>query len=195
MTLINEIFRRRFALALLIAVCIVSCGKKKDTVPVSDEVIGQPYQEIDTSTMCYYNKGKIQWKLDSRHMKRVLADTGHVMANPVKLLVFDSLGKEMSKVLSDSGSMDGGMQMFCVWGNVFVLSSSGMRVRSQRLFWNLKTHLITSGDYVELKTKNNDVLRGKGLEADENFTWWKFLHDVSGRFPNFKERVEKGEEF
>ena len=79
---------------------------------MSDVVVGQPYQELDSTGMYYYNAGKLQWKLDSKHMKKVLADTGLVMANPVKLSVYDSLGKETSQVLSDSGSTDGPMKKF-----------------------------------------------------------------------------------
>jgi LPS export ABC transporter protein LptC len=172
-----------------------SCAQKKETVPVTEEVISQPFQEIDTTTMTYYNGAKIQWKLESKHMKKVLGDTGHVQANPVLLNVYDSLGKEITRVISDSGTVDGAMKQFCVWGNVFVKAQNGVRVKSQRLYWNLTTHRITSKDYVQIKTIKGDVLQGKGLDAAEDFSWWKFEHDVSGRFPNFKERVEKGGEF
>jgi LPS export ABC transporter protein LptC len=176
-------------------VCIAHCGKNKETVPVSDSVIDHPYQEIDSTAMYYFNGGKLQWKLESQYMRKVLADTGHVLANPVKLYVYDSLGRESMRVLSDSGNSDAPMQMFTVWGNVFVRASNGICVASNRLFWNMKTHRITSDEFVQIKTRNGDILQGKGLEAAEDFSWWKFLHDVSGRFPNFKERVDKGETF
>jgi LPS export ABC transporter protein LptC len=178
--------------ALLLA---TGCGQKKETVPVSDAVIDHPYQEIDSTTMCYYIAGRLQWRLESKHMRKFIADTGHVLANPVKLNVYDSLGKEISRVLSDSGYTDGSMKTFCVWGNVFVRAQNGVKVTSQKLFWNIATHRITSGDYVQIKTLKGDVLQGKGLDAAEDFSWWKFEHDVSGRFPNFQERVDKGEEF
>jgi LPS export ABC transporter protein LptC len=183
-------------LALMILTGIVTgCGKKKETAPVLDAVVDQPYQELDSSAMYYYNAGRVQWKLESKHMKKVLADTGHVQATPVRLSVYDSLGKETSLVLSDSGTTDGPMQHFCVWGNVFVQAQNGVRVKSNILNWDLKKHLVTSDDYVQLTTRNGDVLKGRGMEAAEDFSWWKFLHNVSGRFPNFKERVESGEEF
>jgi LPS export ABC transporter protein LptC len=180
---------------LVVSILALSCGEKKEPAPVSEAVVGQPYQELDSTGMHYYNAGKLQWSLESKHMRKVLADTGHVMANPVKLSVYDSLGKETSRVLSDSGSTDGPMQQFCVWGNVFVRAQNGVRVKSNKLSWDLKKHLVTSDDYVQLRTINGDILQGKGMEAAEDFSWWKFLHNVSGRFPNFKERIEKGEDF
>jgi LPS export ABC transporter protein LptC len=182
-------------IAIAVSIIALSCGPKKEPAPMSDVVVGQPYQELDSTGMYYYNAGKLQWKLDSKHMKKVLADTGQVIANPVKLSVYDSLGKETSQVLSDSGSTDGPMKKFCVWGNVFVRAQNGVRVKSNKLNWDLNKHLVTSDDYVQLRTVNGDVLQGKGMEAAEDFSWWKFLHNVSGRFPNFKERMDKGEGF
>jgi len=184
-----------FRLAFAFAVVLSGCSKPKETVPVSDAIITQPYQELDSTAMYYYNGSKVQWKLESKHMKKILSDTGHIIASPVRLTVYDSLGKESTKVLSDSGTTDGPMKGICVWGNVYVKAQNGIRVTSNRLVWDLNKHLVTSNDYVQLKTKNNDILQGKGMEAAEDFSWWKFLHNVSGRFPNFKERAEKGEEF
>jgi|WetSurMetagenome_2_1015567.scaffolds.fasta_scaffold00977_1 LPS export ABC transporter protein LptC len=188
-------FFRFFLAAACAAAALSSCGQKKETVPVSDALIDHPFQEVDSTAMSYYDGKRLKWRLESRHMKKFLADTGHVVANPVKLHVYDSLGRKVMYVLSDSGATDGPMQLFCVWGNAYVKAENGVRVTSQRLYWNLKTHRVTSNDYVQIKTAKGDILQGKGLDAAEDFSWWKFEHDVSGRFPNFKERAEKGDNF
>ncbi len=145
--------------------------------------------------MISYNGSRKVWILESRHIVKSLADTGHIVGDPVTITVFDSLGRKTSKVLSDSGIADASLKSFTVWGNVFVLAENGTRVKAQKLFWNQKTHRVTSDTHVQLTTKKGDVLRGKGLDAAEDFSSWEFKQDVSGRFPNFKERVEKGEEF
>jgi LPS export ABC transporter protein LptC len=180
------------ALTLLLA---MGCSGKKEIIPVSRVSVKTPYQELDSTTMVSYNGSKKTWILESDHIVKVLADTGHIRGAPVKITVFDSLGKQTSKVLSDSGMADALMQEFIVWGNVFVKAENGVRVKTQKLAWNQKTHRVTSDTYVQLITQKGDVLRGKGLDAAEDFSSWRFLHDVSGRFPNFRERVDKGGEF
>jgi LPS export ABC transporter protein LptC len=179
----------------LIAVCAMDCSRKKETAPVSDVIVESPFQELDTTTMISYNGSRKVWILESNHIVKSLTDTGHIRGNPVTITVFDSLGRQTSKVLADSGIADESLKAFTVWGNVFVLAENGTRVNAQKLFWNQNTHRVTSDSHVQLKTKKGDVLRGKGLDAAEDFSSWEFKHDVSGRFPNFKERVEQGEEF
>ncbi|HMD69531.1 MAG TPA: LPS export ABC transporter periplasmic protein LptC [Chitinivibrionales bacterium] len=181
--------------AALAAAVLVSCGPKKESVPVSDALVDHPYQEVDSTAMSYYDGSRLKWRLESKHMKKFLADTGHVLANPVKLNVYDSLGKQIMYVLSDSGITDAPMQVFCVWGNAYVKAENGVRVTSQRLNWNIKNHRVTSDEYVQIKTLKGDILQGKGLDAAEDFSWWKFESNVTGRFPNFKERAEKGDNF
>ena len=187
-------FYFKYILFVLIVI-FIECTTKKENMPVSDIHVETPFQELDSTTLCYYQGSKLQWKLNSLNIKKILSDTGNIFASPVALVVYDSVGKEVSRVLSDSGLCDASFKSFSVWGNVFVKAQNGIKVRSNILNWNLKTHLITSQDYVQITTPKGDILRGKGLEAAEDFSWWKFKKDVSGRFPNFKERVEKGDEF
>ena len=189
------LFRRASVIVPFLAALLSMCGPKKESMPVSDATVDHPYQELDTTTMTYFNGSHIQWKLESTHIRKFIADTGHVLAHPVKLYVYDSLGKNTMIVLSDSGTTDGPMQMFCVWGNAYVKAENGVRVTSQRLNWNLKNHRVTSADYVQIKTLKGDVLQGKGLDAAEDFSWWKFESKVTGFFPNFRERAEQGDQF
>lgn len=181
-----------FSIIVLIA---NGCSHKKDTVPVSNIIVETPYQEIDSTVMSNYNGSKKVFTLESNHIIKSLTDTGHILAWPVRISVFDSLGKLTSKIISDSGSSDAAMLVLVAWSNVFVKAQNGVRVKAQRLIWNQRTHRVTSETYVQITTQKDDVLRGKGLDATEDFSSWEFKHDVSGRFPNFKERVDKGEDF
>ena len=191
----NKIFVSLFIYALLVF-CAVQCSsKKKETAPVSDIIVETPYQELDTTTMISYNGSRKVWILESRHLVKLFADTGHIRGYPVTITSFDSLGKQTSKVLADTGITDASLKAFTVWGNVFVQAQNGTRVNAQKLVWNQKIRRVTSDTYVQIKTKKGDVLRGKGLDAVDDFSSWEFKQDVSGRFPNFKERVERGEEF
>lgn len=179
----------------IIAIAASGCSRKKDAVPISDIIVKTPYQEIDTTIMNNFSGPKKTFSLESDHIIKSLADTGHILAWPVKISLYDSLGALSTRIISDSGSSDAAMKVLTAWSNVFVKAKNGVRVRSQLLHWDQNTHRVTSDTYVEIMTKKGDVLRGKGLDAAEDFSSWEFKRDVSGRFPNFKERVDKGDDF
>ena len=108
--------------------------------------------------------------------------------------MFDSVGNATTRVLSDSGSTDGSMESFIVWGNVFIRARDSLVIRTERLWWNKGRRKVESDTFVQIETKKGDVLRGKGLDAVEDFSIFSFKSDVSGKFPDFKERMESNEE-
>ncbi|NLD92059.1 MAG: LPS export ABC transporter periplasmic protein LptC [Fibrobacter sp.] len=180
---------------LFIALLIVTgCTPKKDTLPVASDTISTPYQEMSSSTLCFYNKQYIQWKLESQYMRKPLTDTGNILVAPVKLTLYDSVGNIRTKVFSDSGITSPAMDNFTVWGDVLILTKDSMTVRSQKLWWKKKEQRVESNTYVQIKTKKGDILRGKGLTAVEDFSRFSFKSDVKGVFPDFKRRVESNEE-
>ncbi len=183
------------AVVLFITLCSIDCMRKREMVPVSTVAVSSPYQELDSATMISYNGSRKVWVLESRHIIKPLADTGHFRGDPVKITAFDSIGRQTSLILSDSGTADGAIQLLTVWGNVFVKAENGTRVNAKKLVWNLKTHRITSDTWVQLTTKKGDMMEGTGFEAQEDFSSWEFKSKVEGVIRNFKDRVEQEDDF
>jgi LPS export ABC transporter protein LptC len=181
---------------LIIALLIVTgCTPKKEALPVASETISTPYQELTNSTLYFYNKQYIQWKLESRYMRKPLTDTGYILVAPVKLTLFDSLGKVRTKVFSDSGLTSPTMEDFTVWGDVLIMTKDKMTVRSQKLWYKKREQTIKSDKFVQITTKKGDVLSGTGLDAVEDFSRFKFLSNVKAKIVDFKRRVESNEKF
>ena len=66
----------------------------------------------------------------------------------------------------------------------------GKVIKTEKLWWNRDVHRVQSDTLVQIETPQGDVMRGKGLDAAEDFSWWTLKRSVSGEFPNFRERVE-----
>jgi hypothetical protein len=47
---------------------------------------------------------------------------------------------------------------------------------------------------VQIETVKGDILRGKGLDAVEDFSRFTFKSQVSGKFPDFKRRMEENDD-
>jgi LPS export ABC transporter protein LptC len=170
------------------------CMPKKEALPVSQDSISTPFQKFSNSTLYFYEKKYIQWKLEAEHMQKPLLDTGSILVVPVKLTLYDSLGSIRTKVFSDSGTTSPSMESFVVWGDVLIKTKDSMTIKTQKLWWNKNTHRIESNDKVRIITKKGDILQGTGLNAVEDFSRFSFKSQVSGKFPDFERRVKNNDD-
>ncbi len=190
----NKKWTRYALLSLLFCVAVCCCGRKKEEIPVAADGIGVPVQKFAGTSLHFYNKGYIQWKLDAEYMSKPVSDTGYITVIPVKLTLYDSTGMVSSKVLADTGHIGSGMQSYFVWGNVFIRTRDSMLVRTESLRWFKERRRVESDTFVQIETKKGDILRGKGLDATEDFKKFSFKSNVTGKFPNFEQRVETNED-
>ncbi|MBD3391784.1 MAG: LPS export ABC transporter periplasmic protein LptC [Chitinivibrionales bacterium] len=181
------------ALPFLAALAVTGsgCGEKGRKLPHSADSVTIPYQEFGKTTLfCYDGPFKL-WRLDTDYMRKNIGDTAKMLAVPVEITTYDSLGDPQTRILADSGHTSSELESFDIWGNVYVKSADDLVIRSESLWWNKNTRKVGSDDFVQITTPEGDVLRGKGLDANESFTRWSLRESVSGRFPNFRERVEQ----
>jgi LPS export ABC transporter protein LptC len=174
--------------------CTVSCSKKEPIPQAADSII-VPCQEVSGSILYGYEGPHLIWILDSDYSFKTMDDTSSMLVVPVRMSIFDSLGTKTTRVLSDSGRTKKELESFYLWGNVFIRNHDGQIIRGQSLWWNKITRKVGSDDFVEIKTPDGDILRGKGLDANESFSSWTLRKEVSGKFPNFKKRMESDEKF
>jgi LPS export ABC transporter protein LptC len=181
-------------LFFLLATTSFFCAKKKDPLPVSSDSVMSPYQEFGSSTLFFYEGCYKRWKLESDYMKKPLADTGTMLVTPVKLTLYDSIGNARTRVLADSGLTTPSLQSFTVWGNVYIRNQDSLIVRTQKLWWVKGKRKVESDTYVQIETPKGDIMRGKGLDAAEDFSHFVFKTKVSGKFPDFKRRMEASDD-
>lgn len=179
---------------LIVLLFFPGCTKKKEEFPKASEETVSAVQEVNGSTLFCYDDGRLVWKLDCDYSKRNMDDSSKTLVVPVRLIVYDSLNSKETKVFSDSGHTAKDLNNFFIWGNVDVRNWDGLRIRSQSLWWNKDKHIVGSDDYVKIITPGGDVLKGKGLDASETFSWWTLRSNVTGDFPNFEDPMAKDNE-
>ena len=183
---------------VLLSLFVASCQKDTESLPLLTDSVSVPFQEVVGESVIHcYDSAQLLWKLKTDYSRRLLDDTSPTLVVPVNLVIYDnpSNGSRETHVVSDSGRTGKKLEKFYVWGNVFVSNWDGMKIKARSLVWNKVSHKVTSDDFVELRTPGGDVLRGKGLDATETFSTWSLRSGVSGEFPNFKSRMDKGESF
>ena len=170
-----------------------SCGPRVQTAPMSSDSVLVPYQEFSNTTLRYYDGPVIRWKLKTEYMKKNLDDTARALVAPVDLFMYDSSGNLACRVFADSGLTNAKMDNLEVWGDVEVKRSDGLIILSEQLIWHRERKKVTSNAFVEIRHTTGDILRGKGLDATETFSSFNFHSNVTGKFPQFRKRVEADE--
>jgi LPS export ABC transporter protein LptC len=168
---------------------------RKETLPQAADTLAIPCQEVTSSTLYGYGSGKLIWKLDSDYSFKTLDDTSSMLVVPVRMTIYDTSGTGTTKVLADSGRTNKDLERFFVWSNVYIKNYDGQIIQSQSLWWDKASRKVGSDDFVEIRTPGGDVLRGKGLDANETFSNWSLRRQVSGEFPNFKSRMASDADF
>jgi LPS export ABC transporter protein LptC len=189
----------RFLTFLLLAILaglslMAGCVKQKESLPVTSGCVQAPYQEFGKTTLFFYEGKFKRWKLDADYMRKPLVDTGSMLVIPVRLILYDSLGNLRTRVLADSGYTTPSLESFTVWGNVYIRNQDSLIVRTQKLWWFKGKRKVESNTYVQIETHKGDVLRGKGLDATEDFSHFTFKSEVTGHFPDFKRRMEANDD-
>jgi LPS export ABC transporter protein LptC len=177
-------------LALTVAASLPGCTRNDKAIPRASDTTQTVFQEIEGSSLYLFDGLHKSWMLQSDYMRKSQGDTGSILGWPVKLTLYDSAGAVSSVVLADTGTTNRAKDRFTVWGNVYVRNQDSLIVRAQKLCWSGASHQVSSDDFVQIRTTKGDLLRGKGLDASETFSWWEFHSNVSGRFPDFKRRMD-----
>lgn len=144
----------------------------------------------DTTVLDMYEGSRRSWVLHTLHLVR-WPHSDMVHAKPVRLVVFDSLEKELVRVTSDSGSVDENVNYLLASGHVHAVGKNGVDLRTDSLRWNKSANQISTEARVRVVSEEGDILTGKGFLSDANLDNWQILSEVKGVFQNLTERVEE----
>jgi len=171
------------------------CNNSKKELPSSEGSVDVAYQEMTQCTLYFYDQTRMTGRLLAEKMRKELEKNAKTIVTPVELVFFDSTGDTTTYIESDSGLTSGKMQDFTVWGNVFIRTYDNKKIKTHKLYWNSETHKVISDTFVTIITAKGDVMKGKNLDADENFNRWVFRESVSGEIREFRKRIESEDNF
>ena len=176
----------RIALLLL----LVACSKVEEPPASRGPKRELPLAEYkDTTILSMYEGSHLSWILRTKYLVK-WPRTDLVKAKPVNLIVYDSLGKILVRVTSDSGAVDEAVSFLVASGHVHGHSEKGVDIQSDSLRWNKAINQISTEAKVRVVSEEGDVLTGKGFISDAKLDNWQILSDVKGVFQKVEERFQ-----
>ncbi len=180
-------------LFIFLFVFCMSCdsrhGKNVDSAFVGDTVAEQEFEGETVITRS--DSGRLVWVLRTVHIVKNSAEP-FTLVEPVNLQFFNQQGKIISTLSALTGGFNEKSEDIFAKGQVKVISQEqeDMELTTEKLDYLKSTNKIVSTEFVQIKTKTGDVMEGVGFESDPNLSHWSIKKGVSGRFREFKRRME-----
>lgn len=108
-------------------------------------------------------------------------------AEGIDVSFFDKFGNEESHLRANYAKQLVNEQLWEARGDVIINNKNGEELKTEHLFWDVKTEKIYSEEFVKITT-GEEVIMGEGFEADQNFTSYTLKGNVQGEL-----KIEEGE--
>jgi LPS export ABC transporter protein LptC len=154
------------------------CQKRRENTVTNFEEF--PDQEGWTSTVTTTKNGIVGATIQYGHMQQFKNKKVIEFDNEIVIDFFDTEGKHNSKLTSVNGRLNEATNDIEAFGNVVVISDTGITLQTERLRWDNNIEKIISNEFVTIITADQDTFFGKGFESDQNLNNWRIL-DFSGK--------------
>lgn len=161
-----------FTISLVGFLAISSCQKKQENVVTDMEQTEYPDQEGWNSKVISSKNGMVGAVIKYEHMQRFKKRKIVEFDGGVVVDFFNEQGVHNSNLISEKGRLDEATNNIEAFGNVVVVSDTGITLKTERLRWDNSIEKIVSNDFVTIVTADQDTFYGNGFESDQNLENW-----------------------
>ncbi len=152
---------------VVLSLALVQCIPREEESADSNTVVEYPDQESWNSTLIITKDGQKVGIVDAKHFKKFTKKNKTYISEGLKVDFFNELGEHTSILTSAGGEVDDRKQDMIAYGNVIVVSDSGMTLFTDTLIWDNKRQKIISEIPVKI-TSESDTLYGDSFISDPN---------------------------
>ena len=157
-------------LFIAINVLMFSCKEKQTNDPaVTGEKQDFPDQETWNATSSLTRAGKKVGIIQAGVIKKYREKSITLLSDSIQVDFFDKYGRHTSVLTSLGGKIFDRKQDMIAYGNVIVISDSGVTLNTDTLYWDNKRQKVISRIPV-IFTTFADTLHGDSFESDPDLT-------------------------
>ncbi|OQX84965.1 LPS export ABC transporter periplasmic protein LptC [candidate division KSB1 bacterium 4484_87] len=165
------LLKRIFILFFLIGI-FASCAKKEDADNQTTESTVLPEQEAWNSKVTSTVDGKLKAVIRYGHMQRFKQKKIVEFDSGITIDFYDEKGEHTSKLTSERGKLNEGSNDIEAFGNVVVVSDSGINLQTEHLYWDNGIEKVVSDTFVTITSAEQDTFYGIGFESDQYLNNW-----------------------
>jgi len=151
----------------------VSCVNNIDEINKVTSVDNSPAESATDVEMLYSDSARIKVKLLSPELNRFYGERNYIeFPVGVDITFYDSIMKSSSKLTSGYAISYEDTKIMEAKKNVIAINSKNEQLNTEHLVWDQNNKKLYSNVFVKITTPDK-ILFGDGLEADEQFSWYR----------------------
>ena len=180
--ILTSIFKNNWLLFIILVLVILflcSCEEKLKPSTINLKSYELPAQESWNNEIIFSDSGFTRAILKAGHILYYSDKDEYLLNESVKVDFFNKMGNHTSVLTSDSAKIDDKTKNMIAFGNVKVVSDSGVVLITEEMRWNNSTRRISGDKFVTI-TSPKETLQGYGFESDQNLKDY-VIKKVSGQ--------------
>lgn len=167
-------------LALLLFALLIFCSREQSEQTSDEPGEVFPNQEAWNSTVTSTVDGRLNAVIHYGHMKRFKQRKVVDFDEGIEIDFYNEKGEHTSKLTSERGRLNEATSDIEAFGNVVVVSDSGINLQTEHLFWDNSIEKVVSDTFVTITTTEQDTFYGIGFESDQYLNNW-VIRRISGK--------------
>jgi LPS export ABC transporter protein LptC len=173
------------AYALFLFVGLFGCNSdnQSTSMPESKTTAPMPDQEAWNSVIKATTNGQLRAVVNYGHMSRFSQRKVVNLDQGIRVVFYDSNGKETSVLTAGRGEMDETSNDMSAFDHVVVVSDSGITLHTEQLLYSDQKNCINSKTNVMLTKPEGDILYGTGFTSDPQMNHYRLFnpHGVAAK--------------
>lgn len=151
----------------------LSCVNDLEEVKKITAVDNAPEESAKDVEMIYSDSAKVKVILLSPELNRYYGEKKYVeFPIGIDVTFYDSIMKVQSKLTADYAISYENTKIMEAKKNVVAINIKNEQLNTEHLVWDQNKKMLYSNVFVKITTPDK-ILFGDGLEADEQFTWYR----------------------
>lgn len=174
---------RKSALLLICSCFLFACNDNREVDDIMQKHGAFPTEQGETVEILYTDSGLVRIRITAPEMNHYTINVPEPyteMPKGVYIEFFNDSSQVKTTLKADYGIRYEKNKRTEVRNNVVVVNLAGEVLNTEKLNWDEALHKIYSDVPVKIKTRN-DVLRGSGMTANEDFTEWEMRDPVGSK--------------
>lgn len=154
----------KLSLILILAACATEREDKPEVLPQ----VEYPDQESWDATIYITRQGKVAGFLKAGHIEKYSQKNITLLKDSLKVDFYNEQGQHTSILTSEGGKVFDLSNDMIAFGNVVVISDSGLTLFTDTLKWDNERQKIISEIPIKITTEEGDTLFGDSFISDAN---------------------------